>query len=156
MKKYIVLVFCFALLLSGCIKLDSPEVSFVEAKVSKVTLLGAQVDFLFNIKNTNPIPIDISGYSYDVLINGKKILSDTGDGFSVGANSTGRFAFPVFVRYDQFLSAVSDVAISILSGKMEFDYQIIGKVSGGSSGLTITQDFGSSGTIKIPKELLQK
>jgi len=142
------------LILTGCVSLEPPKVAYLDSRVSRVTLEGAQVDFYFNVENKNPVPIDISGYSYKIFINDRELLSETQNGFSLPSNEPKKITLPIFVRYNQVFDSLIGVAANILAGKMYFDYKVEGSVSGGTMGLTVTAPLKASGRIVIPKEML--
>lgn len=141
--------------ITGCIQLDAPKVTYIDSKVTRVTLEGAQVDFLFDVQNKNPIPLEVSSYSYTIHINGRRLLSDNRSGFSIGSNEKKRISLPIFVRYDRVFDSVLGIAANILAGKMYFDYKIEGSLSAGTSGLTVSAPIQASGRVKIPKEYLK-
>jgi len=154
MKKLLPLLLSL-IFLTGCIQLDAPKVTYIDSKVTRVTLEGAQVDFLFDVENKNPIPLEVSGYSYKISINGRQLLSETRKGFGIGSNEKKRISIPLFVRYDRVFDSVLGIAANIIAGKMYFDYNVEGSLSAGSSGLTVTAPIHASGRVKIPKEYLK-
>jgi LEA14-like dessication related protein len=127
----------------------------VDAKITKVTLEGAQINFNFNVQNKNPIPIDVSGYSYKIYINNRELLSESRGGFNVPANSTKVLSIPVFVRYDKVLDSILGIAANILAGNMYFDYKIEGSISVKAVDIKFTTPLKASGRVPIPKELLK-
>ncbi len=158
MKKHIrpfiaVLPVLFALLLSGCVKLDAPEVKYIDSKIDQVTLEGIRVNFYFDIKNPNGVPLDITGYSYKVFINDRELLNDKRPGFSLLATETTRVTITTFVRYDKVVDSVLSVMANIMAGNMYVDYRVEGEVTGGTLGLTVTSPIKASGRLNVPKEM---
>jgi LEA14-like dessication related protein len=154
MKKFIPLFLCL-IFIAGCVQVEPPKASYVDAKITKVTLEGAQINFNFNVQNKNPIPIDVSGYSYKIYINNRELLSESRGGFNVPANSTKVLSIPVFVRYDKVLDSILGIAANILAGNMYFDYKIEGSISVKAVDIKFTTPLKASGRVPIPKELLK-
>jgi LEA14-like dessication related protein len=146
-------LFLLLILLTGCVTLDPPKMTYLDAQVTKVTLEGTEVNFLFNAENTNPIPIEVTNYAYKVEINGRELLSESRPGFSLPANGKQRISIPVFVRYDRVLDSVLDVAVRILAGNMYLDYKVEGTLTVGTLGISATTPLKASGQVRIPKEL---
>jgi len=154
MKKIIPLLL-FLIFIAGCVQVEPPKATYQDAKITKVTLEGAEVNFNFNIQNKNPIPIDISGYSYKIYINNRELLSENRGGFNIPANSAKVLSIPVFVRYDKVLDSVLGIAANILAGNMYFDYKVEGSISIKAMDVKFSAPLKASGRVPIPKELLK-
>jgi LEA14-like dessication related protein len=154
MKKIILLLFCL-IFIAGCVQVEPPKATYLDATITKVTLEGAQVNFRFNVQNKNPIPIDISNYSYKIFINNRELLSESRGGFNVPANSTKVLSIPVFVRYDKVMDSMLGIAANILAGNMYFDYKIEGTISLKAMDVKFSTPLKASGRVPIPKELLK-
>ncbi|MFC1495827.1 LEA type 2 family protein [Candidatus Margulisiibacteriota bacterium] len=136
--------------LSGC-QFSEPKANYIDSKVTKVTLQGAEVEFYFEVENPNPLDIEISEFSYRVFINGRQLLDEHRPGFAVGPNSNKKITLPVFVRYDRVFDSLLGIAAKIMSGQMEIDYKIEGSMMAGTTGVRVPVALGTEGTIKIPK-----
>jgi len=154
MKKLVFLSLVF-IFISGCIQLEAPKVTYLDARVSKVTLEGAQIEFLFEIQNKNPIPLEIGEYAYKIYINERELLSESQKGFSLPANETQKISLPIFVRYDRVFDSVLNIAVNILAGKLYFDYKVEGSISAGAMGFTVSAPLNAAGRVNIPKEYLK-
>lgn len=155
MKKIIV-VSCLLLvvsLLTGCVQLDAPKVKYIDYRINRINTEGVEVNFYFDVTNKNPVSLDVANYSYNVYINNKKILTQTGHGFSLAANATQRITLPVFVRYEGVFGAALSIIESLARGEKEMDYRVDGSISAGAMGLTASAPINASGKIKIPTNI---
>ena len=111
MKKIIpilVLGLSFIFFTAGCVQPETPKANYKDAKVTKVTLQGAEVEFLFELENKNPIDLDVSGYSYKISINNRELVSENRSGFVLPANGIKKIPLPIFVRYDRVFDSIFD------------------------------------------------
>lgn len=156
MKKILLLslLLLSLILVTGCVQLDAPKVNYIDSRVTQVTLQGAEVEFYFNIENKNPVPIDITGYNYKISINGRELLNENRNGFTVQSGESKKITLPIFVRYDKVFDSIIGIAADIIMGKTYFDYRVEGSVSAGALGLTVTAPIKAEGRVKIPKEYL--
>jgi len=154
MKKIFILLLA-SMFIAGCVSLEPPKVTYLDSRVSRVTLEGVQLDFFFNVANNNPIPLDISGYSYKIYVNDRELLSENRAGFNLPANQTKSITLSTFVRFDRVLDAALNVVASILAGKMYLDYRVEGSISAGTLGVTVTAPLKASGRVNIPREALK-
>lgn len=142
-----------ALALSSCFQPAAPKAEFVEYKISNVTLEGIEAHFFFNISNTNPLPIDVSWYSYKVYINDREFLSEKQGGFNIPANGKKLISIPVTLRYEQVFGTALSVLELIAGGKDSISYRIEGSINAGTMGITVSTPIKASGTIPLPKEV---
>ncbi|MFH1347178.1 MAG: hypothetical protein ABIH22_00630, partial [Candidatus Margulisiibacteriota bacterium] len=63
-----------ALISTSCVNLSAPKAEFLEYKIADITTEGIEVNFFFNVENSNPLPIDVSKYDYKVFIEDKELL----------------------------------------------------------------------------------
>ncbi|MEA3493714.1 MAG: LEA type 2 family protein [Candidatus Margulisiibacteriota bacterium] len=140
-------------LLTGCVQLDAPKVQYIDYRINRVNTEGVEVNFYFDVTNKNPVSLDVANYSYDVYTNNKKVITQTGHGFSLAANATQRITLPVFVRYEGVFGAALSLIESIARGEKEMDYRVDGSISAGAMGLTATAPLKASGKIKIPANI---
>ncbi len=151
MKKILLLLISLVFIV-GCVQLEAPKVNYLDSKVTRVTLQGAEIEFYFNIENKNPVPIDVSGYSYKIFINGRELLNENRGGFTIQSAESQKLTLPIFVRYDRVFDSVLGIAANIMMGKTYFDYKVTGSVAAGALGLTVTAPISASGRVKIPKK----
>ena len=154
MKKYIILLLAL-IFVAGCVQLEKPKVNYVDTRIGRVDLQGVELNFLFDVENKNPIPLEVSGYSYKIYVNNRELLSENRPGFSLPVNGKKRLSMPVFVRYDKVLDSVIGIALNIAAGKMYLDYKIEGSLAAGAAGITVTAPLQTSGRVNIPKDALK-
>ena len=153
MKKLLFLLIGL-IFLTGCVQLETPKIKHLDTKVTRVNLQGAEVKFIFEVENKNPVPIDVTGYSYTIFINGRELLSENRKGFTVQSAETKKIRIPIFVRYDRVFDSILGIAANILAGRLHFDYRVEGSVTAGALGLTVTAPINAEGLVKIPKKYL--
>jgi LEA14-like dessication related protein len=153
MKKMFLFSIIVLLFVAGCVQLDSPKVKYIDYRINRVTTDGVEVNFFFDVTNKNPVSLDVANYSYNVYINNKKIITQTGSGFSLDANATKRITLPVFVRYEGVFGAAISIIESIARGEKTMDYRVEGTISAGAMGLTASSPINASGKIKIPTNI---
>jgi LEA14-like dessication related protein len=153
-KIFIVaILFCAALTLSSCLQPSPPKAEFLEYKVREVTTSGVNVDFYFNVENPNPLPIDVSQYSYKIYINDREFISKVKSGFNLPANGKKLVKMPVFLGYTQIFGSLLAVAEAIAKGEDNIRYRIEGSVSAGTMGVLVHTPIQAEGTIPIPKDI---
>jgi LEA14-like dessication related protein len=153
MKNILLLAIIALMFTTGCVQLDKPNVEYVDYRLGTINTEGVEVNFIFDVGNPNPIDINISNYSYDIYINNKKILKQTGSGFTLNANKTKRITLPVLVRYEGVFGAAISIIESLARGEKEMDYRVEGSISAGAMGLTTSAPIAASGKIKIPTNI---
>jgi len=141
-----------AIAVSGCFQPSPPEVVLQSYSISKVTLEGVEINFNFEIKNPNPIPMDVKTYDYRVYINDIEFLNENRSGFSLSASDKKIVIIPVFIRYEKLLGTAASIFNTINSGGQTIDYRIEGSVIGSVVGITISAPIKTSGTIQIPQQ----
>ena len=153
-KAFLVLfLLSLGLLLSSCVQPSAPEVKYVDYKLGRVTTDGLEINFNFEVNNPNPIPLDVTNYSYKVFINDKEIVSADHKGFSLAASDKSKVSIQTVARYDQIFGAAASLLSNLARGVNSFDYRVEGNVNAGALGLTVATPLKASGTIPIPKEI---
>jgi LEA14-like dessication related protein len=154
-KKAFFLLFLLSLglVLSSCVQPSAPEVKYVDYKLGRITPEGLEVNFNFEVNNPNPIPLDVSNYSYKVFINDKELVAADHQGFSLAASAKTRVSIQTVVRYDQIFGAAASLLANMAKGVNSFDYRVEGNLSAGILGITVSAPLKASGTIPIPKEM---
>jgi len=155
LKKALTALFLLAIaaVLSSCVQPAAPEVKYLDYKLGKVTTEGIEVNFNFEVKNPNPVPLDVTNYSYKVYINDKEMASADHQGFSLPASDKTRVTIPAFVRYEQLFGSALSIIDRMAKGINNFDYRVEGTVNAGTLGLTVGSPLKASGTIPIPKNI---
>ena len=139
--------------LAGCIQPSPPEVKLQDYALSKVTLEGIEINFNLEIKNPNPIPMDVTSYAYKIYLNDIEFLNENRTGFSLPASDQKLVAIPVYVRYDKLFGTAAAILNTLTSGGKTINYRIDGTVNAGLLGATVATPIKASGTIPLPKEL---
>jgi len=154
-KKAFLALFLLSLglLLSSCIQPSAPEVKYIDYTLGRVAADGIEVNFNFDVSNHNPIPLDVTSYSYKVFINDKELVAADHQGFSLAASDKSRVSIAAFVRYDQLFGTAVSLLDRMAKGINSFDYRVEGSVSAGVLGLNVSTPLKASGTIPIPKDL---
>ena len=150
---FTVFIFTCALLLSSCVQPSPPKAEFVEYKIAAVTLEGIRVNFIYKVKNPNPLGVNVSSYSYKVYINDQEFLSESRPGFNIDANGTSLIEIPVIIRYDKLFGTAVSVLERIAKGEDTISYRIEGKINTKVADIVFGAPFESSGTIPLPREI---
>ena len=146
-------MFCLAILATSCLQPSAPRAEFLEYKVRDITSQGINVDFYFEVENTNPVGIDVSQYSYTIYINKTEFLSETKGGFNVPANSKKLVNIPVHLGYRQIFGSLLAVVEAVARGEDTISYDIEGSLSAGAMGISVHTPIKAQGTIPIPKDI---
>lgn len=153
MKK-VLFILLAVIFITGCIQLEAPKANYRDVRVSNVTLQGARLDFMFDVENKNPVAVEITNYTYQVEINGRELVNNTGGGISIEAQGSKMITLPVSLRWDRVFDSVLSVAANLMAGKMYLDYKVTGSLTAGTMGLTTTAPLNASGRINIPQKML--
>jgi len=137
--------------LGGCAALEKavkrPEVTFSTFSLESVDFEQASVNLLFDVKNSNPFAIPVSGYTYTFKIGEHTLLSgeDPTD-LRIPANGTGSLRVPIALRFSDVTSAVQKLVDSDV-----WPYSVAGTVAvaaGPLSGINIP--FNHAGEVPRP------
>jgi LEA14-like dessication related protein len=151
MKKSLIFLLSL-LMITGCINVEPPKVTFIDSNIEKVTAQGIDTVFRFNVSNPNIFAVDVSRYNYTVKINGHELLSEERSGFSVSGISSREVVIPVTIKYEKLFDSALGVIANLVSGKKYFDYAIDGTVSSGAFGIAVPVPIKASGRIDIPMD----
>lgn len=147
------ILFGIALNLSSCVQPSPPKAEYLDYEITNVTLQGIKVSFYFDVENPNPLPIDVSKYSYKVFINDREFLSENRAGFNLPANGKKKITIPVNLRYEQVFGTALSVLELIARDEDTISYRIEGEVYAGTMGITFGTPIKASGTIPLPKDI---
>jgi len=114
---------------AGCSELDSflPTVSFDGLALRNINWEQADVDFVFQVDNPNPVRIGLASFSYALALQQTDFLSgDNPDGFFLEPSAGSPLVLPVDLVYENLWGTVQatrglDAIDFGLSGKMGFD-----------------------------------
>ena len=117
MKK---LIAVSVLLLVGCSLLPSsltdrlkpftPTISFQKLSLKKVSFTQADVDFVFSVKNPNPLQVKLSSFRYQLDFEGIKTLEGSDpNGLAIAASGSSELSLPVSLIYQELYKTVQAV-----------------------------------------------
>ena len=144
---------CLALAVTSCVQPSPPKAKYIDYEITTVHLQGIVVNYYFDVENPNPLPIDVSKYSYTIYINNRVFLKESRAGFNLPANSKKRITIPVTLRYDRVFGTAQSVLQLIAQGKDNISYRIDGEIHAGTMGVTVGTPMKASGTIPLPKDI---
>ena len=128
----ILLVSFFAFFISSCAMLTQdllkdPEVSIANFEMTNITLKDISINLKLNIKNPNPIPLNLGKVNYALNFSGKKVTEGVFDkGIDIPATGNGEVVIP-----------------------LKFEYNAIGSLLDGFIKKTITKDYELNGTAQF-------
>jgi LEA14-like dessication related protein len=138
-------------------KLDPfmPKVSFRKLEVRRVDFQKADVDFVFNVMNPNPLQVKLSSFRYALSFEGSQVLSgDDPDGMTLSARGTSDLSLPMSLVYAEIFRTVQAV-----KGKDEVNFTLTGefgfRTPVGEVKLPYTEK-GSFPAPRIPKVTLRR
>jgi LEA14-like dessication related protein len=86
-NRFFVINIVIALIVAGCANLPSdfeePSVSIINIDLRNSSGLAPQFDIALRITNPNREPLDISGMSYEIYLEGNKVVSGVSNNFPV-------------------------------------------------------------------------
>ncbi len=140
-----------AVTLAGCAALQgavkTPDVVFRTFSLESVDFEQASVNLFFDVENTNPFAIPVSGYQYTFKIGEHTLLSaDDPADMRIPANGTGSLTIPVTLRFSDITNAVQQLVNSDV-----WPYSVAGTVAvdaGPLSGINIP--FSHTGEVPRP------
>jgi LEA14-like dessication related protein len=119
------------LLLSACS--DSgylPTVSFERLDLQHISWQDVDADFVFSVKNPNPLTIDLARFDYDLSFSGVHWVSgDNPDGLVLEASGTSEWALPTHIVFQELYDLVQatkgeDTIPFEIAGTFGFDTSI--------------------------------
>lgn len=124
------------LALAGCPKLGAlgdaldkykPTVSFKNFRLENISFDGADVDFVFEVNNPNPIDVAFSSFSYDLDLAGSRFFSGVQPkGLKLEAEGKSKLVVPVSVGFAELLETATNIKGQdnvpyLFSGKLGFN-----------------------------------
>jgi LEA14-like dessication related protein len=150
---YLPILLVVALLLVGCDKVASPEATFKDYTISRVTFEGIEVAFNFTVNNPNPVALDVTDYSYKIFLNDKEFLADTRPGFSLPSAEKAEISIPVMIRFDKLFGTAVSILEKLAKGENTINFKVEGSFTAGALGLKVGVPLKAEGVIPIPKDL---
>jgi LEA14-like dessication related protein len=116
-------------LCAGCSELSQflPTVSFDGLEIRELTFEQADVDFVFQVDNPNPVRMSLASFDYALELEAVPFLEgDNPDGFTLEPSAGSPLVLPVTLGYADIWNTIQatrgeDVVDFLLSGAMGFD-----------------------------------
>lgn len=94
---------------TGCAELQQflPTVTFDTLRVNDIDFERADVDFVFQVDNPNPVQVSLASFDYGLGLEGIELLTgDDADGFVLDAAGASELSLPIELGWDDAWSAV--------------------------------------------------
>jgi LEA14-like dessication related protein len=106
MMKTILLLVCIAL--TGCsLFMAKPEVAVKSVTLAGLDRKGVQLDFLLAVTNPNSYKLNLTGYSYDLLVSAMPLAQgESRDAIELAGNAATDVRLPVKVSFRDLLQVV--------------------------------------------------
>ena len=76
-----------------------PKVTFQRLNIKKVTFKQADVDFVFDVKNPNPLQVKLSTFGYQLDFESQKVLAGNNpNGLVLAASGSSEISLPVTTK----------------------------------------------------------
>ena len=133
-----------ALFVSSC-NFEAPKTSFKRYELRHIGVTKADLAFIFDIENTNDIPISVTDIDYSVDLDGSNVTSGSSEGFSLNGRETKESAFPVELSYAKLIGPASGIVQKFIARSGSVSYRITGE-------LTIRDNIGTSARVPLDAE----
>jgi LEA14-like dessication related protein len=106
MMKIILLLVCFAL--TGCsLFMAKPEVAVKSVTLAGLDRKGVMLDFLLAVTNPNSYKLNLTGYSYDLLVSAMPLAQgESRDAIELAGNAATDVRLPVKVSFRDLLQVI--------------------------------------------------
>jgi LEA14-like dessication related protein len=107
-----------------------PSVSFERIDLERISWQDIDADFVFSVKNPNPLEIDLARFDYDLAFSGIDWVSgDNPDGLVLAASGSSEWALPMHIVFQELYDLVQatkgeDTIPFELQGSFGFDTTI--------------------------------
>lgn len=120
---------------------EEPQVRLDQVYASKVDFSGAQLMFVLEVENPNPVDIKIDELDYSINLFSKKFAEGkVAEGLKVPARSKANIELPLPVKFDQLFSSLTDAL-----GASEVPFKVEGQAKSG----WFKFPFAKEGSVKI-------
>jgi LEA14-like dessication related protein len=140
-----------AVLLTSCMQPQTPTAVFDHLGIRGISLEKADLDFVFQVTNPNPIGVDSAKYDYTLSIEGLEVLKATDVSFSLPANETRDLTLPVPLYYAKVFGTAEKLIQKIAQGSDHVDYQLQVAIKLSFIGIVFTLPVSSTGQLPLPK-----
>ena len=105
--------------------LKDPEVKVTDLKLLGVTAQGVDIDVGLNVKNPNPLPLNLDSVDYALSLSGEKVTEGTFDkGIKIPANGEGVVRIPLKFQF----KSVGNLLSGLFNRSFKKDYELAGSV----------------------------
>ena len=116
--------------------IKDPEVKVVDFKLADLTQEGVAVVLNLNIKNPNPIPINLDSVNYSLLVSGEKVTEGVFDkGIQIPASGEGQLAVPLKFQF----KSVGNLLSGLINRSFVKDYELTGSAKLGIFSIPFTK-----------------
>lgn len=148
--KTISLLLITLFLLSGCVQMQNPTVTFIGQKINSIDFEKINVDLNFNVYNPNGIGVEGGELSYSVFVKGIECFQGDRIRISLLGNQTVTLVVPVEIVYSKLFMTSVELINSVISGENELPYEIRGNIRVPLMGIPINIPVEQQGTIPLP------
>ncbi len=148
-----------AFMLSSCAILEGfikegakkPEVSFVDAKISGLSLNAVDLLFDLKIQNPNSVGVNLAGFDYDLLLNGNPFVNgNQSKGIEIPSQGEEKIQLPLTLKYTDIYKTFQNLREQGASNYQmkfgfSFDVPVLGAVR-----IPVSKS-GEIPMVKIPK-----
>ena len=151
MKKLALIAFpILAMLLAGCLEVQSPQVTYQDTQVSVISVQELNAKSSFSIKNPNPIGIN-GNVEYNLSIDGKPFTSGITSTIEMPASGQTTFVLESRVDLVKVFGTLTNIVSLVAQGKTSVPYAINGKFKSNLMGMPIEAPVKASGNLPLPK-----
>jgi len=149
MKRFFLFAACLALL-SGCIQVQSPQISYQDTRINIISTNELRLDSKFAASNPNPIGLR-GAVDYDLSIDGRPFTSGTTS--TIDMPASGQTTFNVITNVDliQVFGTAANILKIIGEGKSSVPFTIKGKFKSDIVGIVVEAPVSASGDIPLLK-----
>ena len=105
--------------------LKDPEVKVLDLKMLGITAQGVDIDVGLNVKNPNPLPLNLDSVDYALSLSGEKVTEGTFEkGINIPANGEGVVRIPLKFQFQ----SVGNLLSGFINRSFKKDYELTGSV----------------------------
>ncbi len=145
----LLLVLPAALVLSGCVPWNTPEITYGNTDVKLLSFNTMSARSVFTIKNPNPFALH-GKVDYELMIAGNKFLDGSSDQIEMPANGSANFALESKIDVVQAFGMMSDLLKEIQGGRKTIPFEINGKFKSDIASIPVEAPLKVSGELPLP------
>jgi LEA14-like dessication related protein len=148
MKRIVGVLLC-CLVLSGCIKLQNPEITYRSTQIKPSSFQDLQTSFQFDINNPNLIPLK-GVIDYAIKINNQELLSGTSSEISVDSQKQSSFSVDTSINLPKAYGSLSSLITELGKGEKYLPYAFSGTYRTTIAGIDLKVPLKAEGFIPLP------